>query len=176
MEQTSIDEGEVKQPSIEEEEMKQTSIEEGEVKQPSKDKGEVQQPSIEGEPWPPSSSSSKPTYANKVKQTLDATSSRTRQHHNYRSTMYIPKPMVGWLIGKEGKNVREINANTGATITILQRRDNPELSTLPCRIEGTASEVNDAISCIRHSTFFSGEELKATRPRKVRFENLLSAH
>lgn len=32
----------------------------------------------------------------------------------------IPEPLVGWVIGKDGSGVKEINSKTGASIKILQ--------------------------------------------------------
>ena len=70
-----------------------------------------------------------------------------------RAEIHVPSHVVGRIIGKSGKNVRELQRSTGATIKLPEDANQTQSNTVVVRIHGTFNSSQVSILelfCLLH--------------------------
>lgn len=69
-----------------------------------------------------------------------------------RATIQLPIDIIGRFIGRTGKNIKSLMAESGAQIHVQQKNLSKEDSVVPCILQGTQSQINKAVDliCLRH--------------------------
>ena len=66
-----------------------------------------------------------------------------------RISIQIPRDLVGRFIGKQGKNIKSLMADSVGAHVYVDQRSAPDSSTvIPCYIQGSASQVNLALKIV----------------------------
>lgn len=69
-----------------------------------------------------------------------------------RATIQLPIDIIGRFIGRTGKNIKSLMAESGAQIHVQQKNLSKEDSIVPCILQGTQAQINKAVDliCLRH--------------------------
>ena len=69
-----------------------------------------------------------------------------------RATVQLPIEIVGRFIGRQGKNIKSLMADSGAQIHVQQKNLSKDATIVPCILQGTQGQIAKAIDliCLRH--------------------------
>ena len=102
-------------------------------------------PGFNSEPESPFSDASPQDFSFKRTPTLPKPGSRDR----IKVTVQIPKDLVGRFIGKQGRNIKSLMVDSdGAHVYLNQKNLPKEAATVPCYIQGSSSQVNQALRIV----------------------------
>ena len=102
-------------------------------------------PGFNSEPQSPLSDTSPQHFTFKCTPTLPKPGSRDR----IKVTVQIPKDLVGRFIGKQGRNIKSLMVESdGAHVYLNQKNLPKEAATVPCYIQGSSSQVNQALRMV----------------------------
>lgn len=65
-----------------------------------------------------------------------------------RATVYLPLDIVGRFIGRQGRNIKSLMAESGAQIHVQQKNISKEASMVPCIVQGTQDQITTAVDLI----------------------------
>ena len=102
-------------------------------------------PGFNSEPQSPISDASPQDFSFKRTPTLPKPGSRDR----IKVTVQIPKDLVGRFIGKQGRNIKSLMVDSdGAHVYLNQKNLPKDAATVPCYIQGSSSQVNQALKIV----------------------------
>ena len=69
-----------------------------------------------------------------------------------RTTIQLPIDIIGRFIGRSGKNIKSLMAESGAQIHVQQKNLSKDAIIVPCILQGTQTQISKAIDviCLRH--------------------------
>ena len=65
-----------------------------------------------------------------------------------RATIQLPIDIIGRFIGRRGKNIKSLMAESGAQIHVQQKNLSKDATIVPCILQGTLTQINKAIDLI----------------------------
>lgn len=85
------------------------------------------------------------TSDNSLKQSVDAIPIRGGR---VRATIHLPIDIVGRFIGRQGRNIKSLMAESGAQIHVQQKNLSKDADIVPCVVQGTQSQIATALDLI----------------------------
>ena len=69
-----------------------------------------------------------------------------------RATIQLPIDIIGRFIGRQGKNIKSLMADSGAQIHVQQKNLSKDATIVPCILQGTQEQISKAVDlvCLRH--------------------------
>ncbi len=65
-----------------------------------------------------------------------------------RTTIQLPIDIIGRFIGRSGKNIKSLMAESGAQIHVQQKNLSKDATIVPCILQGTQTQISKAIDAI----------------------------